>query len=151
MSGGVEERSILEYAYWYENTIRMIENTPWHNGKIRLFLSCLFTKNWSSILTVLCWDLLFILFFASCFFFLPENFNCLNPDVINGLKSDTIQGITQEIIGAIYFSVVTFTTLGYGDLVPITSFGRVFVTAEVLIGYLFLGISAILVGKKIKV
>ncbi len=39
----------------------------------------------------------------------------------------------------IYFSVVTLTTLGYGDIVPTSAAARVVVLAEVIIGYVMLG------------
>ncbi|MCH8291504.1 ion transporter [Candidatus Poribacteria bacterium] len=38
-----------------------------------------------------------------------------------------------------YYSVVTFTTLGFGDIVPKTAWARFFVTFEVILGYVMLG------------
>ncbi len=38
-----------------------------------------------------------------------------------------------------YFSIVTLTTLGYGDVLPITTAGQVLATAEALCGYVMLG------------
>ena len=38
-----------------------------------------------------------------------------------------------------YFSVVTFTTLGFGGVRPIDSLGQLWITLEVLAGYLMLG------------
>ena len=42
-------------------------------------------------------------------------------------------------ISALYFSVVTFTTLGYGDIRPSTTAGEMAAMAEVIIGYMMLG------------
>jgi hypothetical protein len=39
----------------------------------------------------------------------------------------------------LYFSVVTLTTLGYGDIVPVSSTARVVAMIEVTMGYLLLG------------
>lgn len=39
----------------------------------------------------------------------------------------------------IYYSIVTFTTLGFGDIVPKTQIAAWCVTAEVIIGYIMLG------------
>jgi voltage-gated potassium channel len=37
-------------------------------------------------------------------------------------------------LNAYYFSVVTLTTVGYGDYVPHTNFGKIFTTFYILIG-----------------
>jgi hypothetical protein len=51
-------------------------------------------------------------------------------------KSDT--GCFKETIGdivtALYFSVITIATVGYGDIVPKTKLAKALVSAEVLIG-----------------
>lgn len=39
-----------------------------------------------------------------------------------------------------YFSITIFTTLGYGDIYPISTLGRMIVITEVSIGYLMLGL-----------
>lgn len=48
-----------------------------------------------------------------------------------------IFGETKEIsiIDSIYFTVVTITTLGFGDIIPITPFGKIFVTLQALSGF----------------
>jgi hypothetical protein len=38
-----------------------------------------------------------------------------------------------------YYSVVTFTTLGFGDVVPKDLWAEIAVTAEVITGYIMLG------------
>ena len=48
----------------------------------------------------------------------------------------------------LYYSVVTFTTLGYGDVVPVTATAQVLAMVEVVLGYLGLGgLLAILANK----
>ncbi|MFC1863961.1 pentapeptide repeat-containing protein [Thermodesulfobacteriota bacterium] len=42
-------------------------------------------------------------------------------------------------IGPFYYSVVTITTLGYGDIVPATPVARIIAICEVCIGYILLG------------
>lgn len=37
-------------------------------------------------------------------------------------------------LNAYYFSVITLTTVGYGDLTPHTAFGKLFTTFYVLVG-----------------
>jgi len=45
-----------------------------------------------------------------------------------------------DSITALYFSTVTFTTLGYGDISPTESTGKLLVTIELLFFLMFLGI-----------
>jgi hypothetical protein len=42
-------------------------------------------------------------------------------------------------LGALYYSVVTVTTLGYGDIVPVTATARIMAMIQVFLGYLMLG------------
>jgi Ion channel len=48
------------------------------------------------------------------------------------------QHVATNNVNFLYFSFVTITTVGYGDLTPGTSSGRVLVTFEALIGQIFL-------------
>ncbi len=47
-----------------------------------------------------------------------------------------------------YFSLVTFTTLGYGDIVPVTIAGKLIVGVEVLLGFTMLGIFINLIKRR---
>lgn len=40
----------------------------------------------------------------------------------------------MSIVDAIYFSVITLTTVGYGDLTPHTDIGKIFTIGYVIIG-----------------
>ncbi len=42
-------------------------------------------------------------------------------------------------LSPVYFSIVTFTTLGFGDVTPTSALGEVLVMSEVILGYLSLG------------
>jgi len=59
-----------------------------------------------------------------------------------GLQDNSHPGKPVDIIGIIYFTIVTITTLGYGDIVPVTPGARlydaIFVTAVRVITYLFI-------------
>lgn len=48
-------------------------------------------------------------------------------------------GITG-IVDALYFSIITMTTVGYGDIVPITALGKIITAFECITCYLTLGI-----------
>ena len=48
-----------------------------------------------------------------------------------------------------YFSIVTFTTLGFGDVLPQNKMGQVVVTAEVMLGYVTLGMMLSVLANKV--
>jgi len=53
-----------------------------------------------------------------------------------------LKGIAElggDFIPYLYYSVVTFTTLGYGDVSPLTAMGQVVLIVHIAIGYLGLG------------
>ncbi len=50
----------------------------------------------------------------------------------------------------LYLSIVTITTLGYGDIVPISSAGRVLIAIESLTGIVLMGFFLNAVGRKIR-
>jgi hypothetical protein len=56
----------------------------------------------------------------------------LNPDAYT-----TPNGVTN-FAAMLYFSFVTIATLGYGDIVPVTSFARTLATMEAVMGQIYL-------------
>lgn len=95
------------------------------------------TSNYgTSVVRWIVWCL-FVISFYTCFYY----FTYLETD----------RGLTgfNRIIERFYFSVVTFTTLGFGDILPQTSFGMCLVITEVLIGNLMFWVMMTILGKKI--
>ena len=68
--------------------------------------------------------------FAICFGF---QFFSLGPD------SFDVAQLPWNKATTVYYSVVTFTTLGFGDVVPKTNEAAWWVMAEVIVGYIMLG------------
>lgn len=58
---------------------------------------------------------------------------------IYAIFSSTIVGVSN-ILDALYFSIVTITTLGFGDIVPAGTAGRVLVCVEAVAGVVFIGL-----------
>ncbi len=50
---------------------------------------------------------------------------------------------------ALYFSFVTFTTLGYGDILPLTTIAKVAVILEASFGYLMGGMLIAILARKV--
>ena len=51
----------------------------------------------------------------------------------------TDTGLPLTFWKSFYFSIVTFTTLGFGDVVADNTLARILVTLEVILGYIMLG------------
>jgi voltage-gated potassium channel Kch len=84
------------------------------------------TVDGNAVQGVLCIYLLLALFFASV-----EDFAAaLDPHFLNGAATPPNASET------LYFSIVTLTTVGYGDITPATNLGRAVAASEALIGLL---------------
>jgi len=59
----------------------------------------------------------------------------------SGISGTGIEGsISKNFLDCVYFSTVTFTTLGYGDFRPLEGCGRVFAGTEAFIGALMMAL-----------
>jgi voltage-gated potassium channel Kch len=101
-----------------------------HNPRIAFVLrmSCDYGRSFSRFA---CWALGAIIAFALFFYLTPHTIN----------KSGFLESL--------YFSFVTFTTLGYGDIYPVSSLGMIAVILEVTLGYLMLGLLVAIFSKRV--
>ena len=67
----------------------------------------------------------------------------LNPDAFAGLKGSDSGVGGDQVLELIYFSLVTLTTLGYGDITAVSAFARMVSALEAVVGQLYI---ALLVG-----
>ena len=89
--------------------------------------------------------ILFSLVYAHLEYRYPGSFNLGNEALIAAASSEaeTVQVFT-------YYSFVTLTTLGYGDITPVSEHARTLAWLEALIGQLYLAVMvATLVGLKV--
>jgi hypothetical protein len=56
-----------------------------------------------------------------------------------GAEAFHVSQLTWTKSTTLYYSVVTFTTLGFGDIIPRTTEAAKWVMAEVILGYIMLG------------
>ncbi len=117
------ERCAKDQSYLY-----VLKYTNRRNPIFRVFfflwwITCNYGKSawmWAS------WSIGFALGFATLFFWLGQSH----------FSTSNLEFNFQTMI---YYSVVTFTTLGFGDVVPKTQLAAWCVTAEVITGYIMLG------------
>ncbi len=92
-----------------------------------------------SMLRVVIWSLALTVIFGLLFYSLGEEaFNVSNKDTLHWTPFTTI-----------YYSVVTFTTLGFGDITPRTQLAATLVMMEVITGYTMLGILISIIANKV--
>jgi len=95
-------------------------------GKIIFFIWWLFADCGRSLGRWAGWSLLLALLFAFLYWLLGSN------------SFDT-QHLNFNFFTMLYYSVVTFTTLGFGVIIPKTTTAAMCVTVEVILGYVMLG------------
>jgi hypothetical protein len=72
---------------------------------------------------------------------------CFIPEF--GLKIDQ-QG-PWPFIDALYFTIITLTTVGYGDIAPEATLGRIIVSGEAVVGFFLFAILASMIYRKFQV
>lgn len=127
--------SFKNYVDWYQYIfvqLRNFKRLP--IGEKFLFSSSLIlTKSWTSYAVLGIFALIANIIFALIF----------------QVNSSDLKDFDGNFLTAFYYSVVTFTTLGYGEITPLTDFTRIIVIIEVLLGYITLGSFVFLIGHKV--
>ncbi|MBQ4879731.1 MULTISPECIES: ion channel [Pseudoalteromonas] len=85
-----------------------------------------------------------ILLCALCYFMLGINYN---GDVIQFAANAPLKQNLHSMLNCFYFSVVTFTTLGYGDITPV-GITRLIATIEAFIGSFSLALFVVVFVKR---
>ena len=70
--------------------------------------------------------------------FIPKDNKYINEFVI-GMEGDPTE-LADATERMYYFSAIVLTTLGFGDIVPLTTTARALVASEVILGVLFAGL-----------
>ena len=123
-------------------------------GKVLYYLWLVFTDCGRSFFPLLLWSASIIIFFGIAYadYSIPSFLSWI-PNNVKDLLVDINPKIRLQYYGSsftpYYFSVVTFTTLGFGDVVPINKSGEIWVTIEVVLGYVMLGLLISILSDKI--
>ncbi|OUS28627.1 potassium transporter Kef [Gammaproteobacteria bacterium 45_16_T64] len=96
-------------------------------------------------LRVIMFSVSLIVLFATLYFFAGLSFSG------ESLGFDSSIGFWENVkvfLGALYFSVVTFTTLGYGDVAPVGGLARALAATEAFLGSFTLALFVVVFVKK---
>ncbi len=70
-------------------------------------------------------------------------------DFCEGMLSFDPPEIAESWLTPYYYSIVTYTTLGFGDVTPLTATGQAIVIVEVIFGYVTLGLLVSILANKV--
>jgi hypothetical protein len=128
-----------EFAYKWRNR----DGRRWRNAKRWLVNMFWFVVSGYGLkpLRVVCWLTILLLGVVTV------NYNFWTWFDFNSSSGLSVSQPTVAL--AIYYSVVTLTTLGYGDVTPRSSFGLITTSVEVVFGLIALGILASALVKKV--
>ncbi len=142
-----EQQGLFESAgrfFQKEMVMRRKQFTPYSGKRIVSKLVDLFCGYGESPLRVILFSIILIIIFATLYFFSGLSFS---GDTLGFNPDASLWENTKSYFSSLYFSVVTFTTLGYGDLVPI-GIARAFAALEAFLGSFTLALFVVVFVKK---
>ncbi|WP_304942170.1 ion channel, partial [Vallitalea guaymasensis] len=130
-----EDKEFIAYIKWYQYVCYMLRNFKnlKLNNKISFVCEVFFTKCWTSYWVLAMWAIIINLVYA----------------LIYWIKGTAFIEPIKDIHKSIYYSVITFTTLGYGEIHPNSTCTQYLVISEVIIGYIILAIFVMMIGNKV--
>lgn len=107
-------------------TQQRIQQLEQHNKIFALFLrwSCDYGRSFSRYLI---WVVAFVISYAGAYWLT----------------------IGRTFLDCLYFSIVTFATVGYGDILPVAPIEKILVISEIIIGYLMGGLLIAILAKRV--
>lgn len=133
-------KELKEYINWYQHLMtqinRLNERSIWN--RISLFLGILLTKYWSSFWVLSFWALSANAIVATVISIYPQFYVFKHGNLVSWNWFD-----------AFYYCIVTFTTLGYGDVTPSSIPAQCAAGVVAIAGYVTLGILIYLIARKV--
>jgi len=111
----------------------------WLVYAIAVIVGHLFRRREVSVDTILGAVVTYLLI-AVAFMFVFQLLEVVRPGSLSGI-SDEVRADRSNLVDALmYFSLVCLTTMGYGDIVPVSGFARPLAVLEGVIGQLYLAV-----------
>ncbi|MEI6349314.1 MAG: ion channel [Bacteroidota bacterium] len=133
-----ENKDLKRYVEWYMYVNKCINNLSELGfiDRVIFIFNVFFTKYWTSFKVLTLNACLIILFYSSIFHYNIDNL------LIN-------TAIKKNFFTSLYYSVTTFSSFGFGDIIPKTNLMQFAIMTEIILGYYILGIFVILLTKKL--
>jgi len=114
------------FRFFLEDQDYLEELLETRRGKPIVFIWWVLADCGRSMMRWAGWSILFVMLFALVFWEM-------------GTQHFHVDNLSFGLMTMVYYSTVTFTTLGFGDVAPKTDLAAMLITIEVIIGYIMLG------------
>lgn len=121
---------LYDLALTQQRIQQLNHHAPIFAGFLRI--SCDYGRSFSRYMA---WVVAFIVSYAGLYWLFPSFLNAVPT--------------TRSLIDCLYFSMVTFATVGYGDITPVSIAGRLIVMSEIAVGYIMGGLLVAILAKRV--
>ncbi len=129
--------TLIERSEWLE-TVRYVAMTLFLFWVCGLLLRDIILRSHAVTTELIVGAINIYLMMGLAFAFLFGLIEHLQPGSFTGLGEPIL--VPGPVLPFVYFSFITLTTLGYGDITPLTSFGMTAAYTEAIFGQLYLAI-----------
>ncbi|MGB5703777.1 MAG: potassium channel family protein [Polyangiales bacterium] len=121
------------------NTGALTLTLAWLVYAITIIVGDLFRRREVTVDTILGAMVTYLLI-AVAFMFVFQLLEIVSPGALSGIPEEARQSRARLVDGLMYFSLVCLTTMGYGDIVPVSGLARPLAVLEGVIGQLYLAV-----------
>ncbi len=149
-------KEFKEYVKWHEHIMFKFEKfqefKPLENWKKKptFIFGIIFTRYWSSFTVLALWAILFNVLMAYKISLDATSFHFAFNDLSAEERLKHLDYAPLDFKTALYYCIITFTTLGYGDMYPQTHKGQFDAATIALVGYITLSMIIYLISRKVE-
>jgi len=121
------------------NTAALTLTLAWLVYAIAIVVGDLFRRREVTVNTILGAVVTYLLI-AAAFMFVFQLLEVVSPGALSGIPEEARQSRARLVDALMYFSLVCLTTMGFGDIVPVSGLARPLVVLEGVIGQLYLAV-----------